>query len=299
MFKIGILGIDNSHAWNFSSVFAPKEGEKKYPDVELVGVYGDYSTEGGQKGMEEIKKVSSCTRFVDHYNDLLDEVDAIMVTSKDGAEHLKFAEEYIKKGMIVWVDKPYTRDIAEVHRLVDLAKKHGATLTGGSSLPLAHDVVELMAVVREKAKETPISGGHVTAPINMVNSFGNFWFYSQHLVQMMTTAFGNKVKSVRAVKDKFGVHALYSYGDFAVSTYFGTDYTMTVQFESGAVRSRRIDLFGHDEPYYVPEVRSFYEVLKTGKSHLTDEDILAPVYIIDATIKAFTENRIVEVGLPE
>lgn len=298
MFKVGILGIDNSHAWNFSSVFAPKGSEKLYPDIELVGVYGEYSTEGGQTGMAKIKELSTCTRFVDHYNDLLDEVDAIMVTARDGADHLKFAEEYIKKGMIVWIDKPYTRDIAEAHKLVDLAKEYGAILTGGSSLPLCPDVLDLMAEVSEKTKEAAISGGHVTAPINMVNPFGNFWFYSQHLVQMMTRTFGNKVKAVQALRDNFGVHALYHYENYLVSAYFGTDYSISVHFDDGGLRSRRIKLFGHDEPYYMPEVRAFCEVLKSGKSNLTDVDILAPVYIIDATIKAYTENRIVEVSIP-
>ena len=41
MIKIAILGSENSHAWHFASVLAPIDGNKKYPDIELIGVYGE------------------------------------------------------------------------------------------------------------------------------------------------------------------------------------------------------------------------------------------------------------------
>ena len=45
-----------------------------------------------------------------------------------------------------------------------------------------------------------ILGGHVTAPVSMENPYGGFWFYTQHLVAMVTTVFGPKIKSVRAFR---------------------------------------------------------------------------------------------------
>ena len=41
MIKIAILGIENSHAWHFASALAPKTGEKRFPDFELIGFYGE------------------------------------------------------------------------------------------------------------------------------------------------------------------------------------------------------------------------------------------------------------------
>lgn len=292
MKKIAILGIDNSHAWAFAKFLAPKEGEKVVEGFELIGTYGDYATEDGKKGKEEIEKVANCPRFAEHYNDFLDEADAVMITSRDGAFHYEFAEEYIKKGIPVWVDKPITRDIDEVCKMIELAKKHNAILTGGSGLIFVPSVVELKGKINY-----PVLGGHVTAPVNLDNPYGGFWFYTQHLVQMVTYTFGNDVKTVSAYKEGNKVYALYSYEDFKVTATFGHNYSITVYDGDGkgTILSLPVAL---DGDFYKHEFRAFCEVVNTGKPNLTDADLIAPVCIIDATIKAYEEGKCVEVKKP-
>ena len=56
MIKLAILGSENSHAWGFSSVFAPKDGKKMFEDVELIGMHLNPETEdaehnGGHYGL--------------------------------------------------------------------------------------------------------------------------------------------------------------------------------------------------------------------------------------------------------
>ncbi len=196
------------------------EGRKKlFEDVELIGVYGDPDEPGVSKAIDSIKEKTACTVFADDKDAFLDEADAVMVTARNGAYHLKYAENYIKKGIPVWIDKPITRSIDEVLEPVSLAEKHGAVLSGGSSLEHL-DMVKRFAALAEENKDN-ISGGYVTAPVNMDNPYGGFWFYTQHLVAMITTVFGIGMKSVRAIKNSKGVNAVYSYGDFAVTAFFG------------------------------------------------------------------------------
>ncbi len=297
MIKLAILGIDNSHAWQFAEALCPKEGEKLFDDVELVGVYGDYATEDGKIGMDKIKECSACERFAEDYNEFLDEVDAVMVTARHGGNHFKFVKEYIRKGIPVWVDKPFTCSPDEICEMIALAKEYNVILAGGSCLPYVADMVDfkakLQALVEEKGE--PIHGGHVSAPVNKVNPYGNFWFYTQHLVQMMTSVFGDKVKSVRAYEDNKGVAAVYYYDDFSVTAYYGGAYSITGYVGEWDVVSSTITL--GDKPN-VAELKAFYEVIKDGKSDLTDRDIAAPVYIIDATIKAYEEGRVVDIEIP-
>lgn len=293
MLKLAILGGENSHAWSFSALIDGKDGTRIFDDIELLGVYADQSTQDGQNGIEEIKKSSNCIRFAQHHNDFVSEADVVMVTARHGANHLKFAREYIKKGIPVWIDKPTTCSTEEVCELIELAKKHNSLLYGGSGLSYTEDIKELSAIGQESIDT--LKGGHVTAPVSMENQYGGFWFYAQHLIQMLTSVFGYEVKSVFAEKGKSGVNAIYHYDNFDVSAYFGTGYSVTIYMSDWTVITKEVSL-GKD--FYRKELEAFYKNLKSGKPEYTPREFAMPIYLIEATIKSFEEKRNIRISNP-
>ena len=293
MMKLAILGAENSHAWFFAQAVAPKEGKGLFDDIELLGVYADETTEEGQIGIKKVKEMSSCTTFAKHYNDFVDEADVVMVTARHGANHLKFAKEYIKKGIPVWVDKPITCSVEDVKEMISLAKENNTFLIGGSGLPYIDQMKKLAAVAKENMET--LSGGHVTAPVKMENPYGNFWFYTQHLVQMITSVFGYEIKSVCAHKTSKGVQAVYHYDNFDVSAFFGSGYSVTIYKDEYSLVSEEVDL-GDD--FYTVEIKAFYKNLKNGKSDYTDREFTMPVYVLDATIRSFEENKEIVIENP-
>ena len=294
MKKIAILGSENSHAALFASVLAPKDGAKRYDDIELIGVYGEPGEAGVTEGNELIKNMSACQVFTQDKDAFLDTADAVMVTARDGAKHLEYAENYIKKGIPVWIDKPITRSTAEVLELIRMAREYGAILSGGSSLEF-DKVVNKFADLAKNC-QTPHLGGHVTAPVNLDNPYGGFWFYTQHLVAMITTIFGVEMKSVRAIKTDKGVNAVYDYGDFSVSAFYGAGYSVTLYTSGFGAVSETITL-GDD--FFVPELDTFVEVLRTNKADKSTKDYIAPVFILEATVEAFETGNEVEILIPE
>lgn len=216
-----------------------------------------------------------------------------MVTARHGGLHLEYAREYIKKGIPVWIDKPITCSTQEACEMVELAKEHGCPITGGSGVPLLPEMTQLRENI--KSFKDNILGGHVTAPLNMDNPYGGFWFYTQHLVQMMTSVFGTQVRRAEAVKEEKGVSAKYYYDNFNVTAFFGAGYTVTVYTNAYGAAATEVTVAGE---FYVPELKEFYNVIKSGKSNMTYNEFIAPVYIIDATIKAFSENKTVELSIP-
>ena len=128
--------------------------------------------------------MSSCSCFTNDKDAFLEDADAVMITARDGAKHLKLAESYIKKGIPVWIDKPITRNTDEVLQLVEMAQEYGAVLSGGSSLEFDPHVLKYAQIIGDCQS---VQGGHITAPANMDNPYGGFWFYTQHLVAMITT----------------------------------------------------------------------------------------------------------------
>ena len=225
----------------------------------------------------------------------VDEADAVMVTACDGANHLKYAENYIKKGIPVWIDKPITRSTEEVVKMVEMADKYGAVLSGGSSLEF-NPIVERFAKRYKECVENDIVifGGNITAPVNFDNTYGGFWFYTQHLVGMMTTVFGVDVKSVRAMKHPGGVYALYQYEKFAVTAFYGAGYSVSLYTGQGS----EAEGFGLHKGFHIPEIKTFYDVIKTGKSDKTAREFVAPVFILEATMKAYETNKEVTIDIP-
>lgn len=291
--KIAILGTESSHAWGFASKLAGKNEAPMFSDVELLGVYGDSTIEGAELGLEEIKKRSKCECFAEKSDAFVDAVDAVMITTRHGGLHLAYARPYLEKGIPVWIDKPITTNIEDMKEIIRLARAYQAPICGGSCLVFSEEIKRLRNYVKENRKS--IRGGYVTAPIKMTNPYGNFWFYAPHLVQMMTEIFGLEVRGVSAKRTEDGVLAVYQYDDFFVSTYFGTDYTVAVYNGYGKTEFVNVTLTGCIDA----ELGEFYHMVKSGQGVTDYKAFAAPVFIIDATIKAFEEGMEVKIIIPE
>jgi len=275
MFRIAIIGSENSHAMGFASVLAPKSGERKFPDIELIGVCGDAASNAA------IAEKTAVTWFTDDPNAFLGKVDGIMVTSRHGGVHLKYAKPYMDAGCKIWLDKPITASVEDAEEVVRIVKEKNLLLCGGSSLAGAEGTVEMAQFVHENAAK--ITGGHVTAPVNLINDYGNFWFYSQHLVQMITEVFGQRIQSVEARQKKDGVHAVMHYPDYDITAYFGAGYSITAYLGGYGVKCREVNLAGD---YYMAELLEMADMLRNNHVRQTPEEVVYPVYVIDALIRS-------------
>jgi predicted dehydrogenase len=279
MYKIAILGSENSHCLGFASVLAPKSGEKRFPDIELVGVAGDEASNSA------VLEKTAVVRAETDPHAFLGEVDAVMVTARHGGNHLPFALPYMEAGCKIWLDKPITASVEAARDVVRIVKEKGLLLCGGSSLAGAEGTVAMKKLAKEKGDA--VTGGHVTAPVNLVNEYGNFWFYSQHLVQMVTEVFGQTIRSVEAKLTGEGVRAVFRYPRFDVTAYFGAGYSIAVYLGGYGVETRRVDLGGE---YFMPELNELAGMLRENKVRQTPEEVVYPVFIIDALIRSMEKD---------
>ncbi len=293
MKKVAILGIENSHAWNFAKSLAAKDGTKVDEDLELVGFYADLDREDGRIGKEKLAAVTDCDYFAQSPEEFAGQVDAVMITSRHGKFHLPFARPYLQQGIPVWVDKPICTSTEDVLELVKLAKASGSPITGGSSLIFSKEILEMAAYVQENREK--ITGGHVTAPVNLVNDYGNFWFYSSHLVQMLIAVFGPEIKSVSAWQHGGFVHAVYHYENMDVTACFGTGYSVTAYKGAWEAKAMTATTAG----CYDAELAEFCHMVRTGKGVESYRDFILPVFVIEATIRAYEENKTVDIVVPE
>ena len=136
MFRVGIIGSENSHAMAFSEIF---NLSGKYDDIQVVAIYGEDE--------EASKKISEkCGVPMMKPEEMLGKVDAIMVTSRNGKFHPGYARPFIEAGLPAFLDKPIANDGKEAEEIIALARAKGVPVMGGSSTKSVKDTLGLKAV---------------------------------------------------------------------------------------------------------------------------------------------------------
>ena len=144
MFRIGILGAENSHAMAFTEIFngLKPEYSGEFDDMRVVAVGGHYP-----EANRAVFDRGRLEFIAEKPGDMLGRVGAVMVTARDGRLHAPFARPFIEAGVPAFIDKPFTSDWAEAQRLAELAQAKGVPLAGGSGVKLCAGVARLRQAV--------------------------------------------------------------------------------------------------------------------------------------------------------
>ena len=279
MYRIGILGTENSHAEAFTKIFNQTQD---YPDIQVVAV-GGHVAEASQKLVNDFGVIRE-----DCPEKMLDMVDAVMVTARDGKYHSEMATPFIKAGKPAFIDKPFTTDRRGAQALIALAQEKKVPLVGGSSLKYCADTLALKEAFLAMGE---VHGGTVTAPLNMVNEYGGFFFYSSHLAEICLTIFGYDPLAVSAFEKKGNVTAVVHYNDFDVACHYtdGCYQYFGAVYGKDRLVSRDIDM----SDCYRLECDAFAKMLRTGEMPHSYEHLAKPVDLLIATKEAYETGKTV------
>ncbi len=280
MYKLAILGCENSHANNFLRTVIT---EKKYDDIEFVGVYSD-DREAAEKLSREFG-----VPVAEDYTAFVGQIDGLLITARHGDNHYKYAKPYIESGIPMFIDKPVTISGTEAVTFMKELKANHVRITGGSSLKHAGMVQELAQGMKEN-KYGKIAGGFVRAPIVSDSEYGGIYFYIQHGVQMMTEIFGNDAVSLNATK----------VGDTTTVAVHYPNYSVTILYteHSGAyysVVAGDSDTFGGtvtvDSLCFEKEFAEFSALLNGGEAQQTYAEFIVPVFIMNAIERSLASGE--------
>ena len=278
MKKIVMLGCENSHVNTFLSIM--KDNPAKYGDIEVIGVYSEDTAAMEQVcAAFDVPAMKSCDEAVDT-------ADGVVITARHGGKHYPYAKPYIESGVPMFIDKPITVDEEEAVSLMRECREAGVKITGGSCCKYAAEIADM------KAKLSPeeIRGGLVRAPINMDNPYGGFFFYSQHLVEMLSELFGLYPCSVRAYRSRNTVNVLFRYEGYDVTglyTEFSNHYFVSVALSGETLASNAT--IGTD--CFTRELDEFCDLLRGGEQTVTYHDFIAPVFVLNAIYRSLASGE--------
>ena len=283
MYKVAILGCENSHANTFIDYVINK---KAVNDIEFVGVYSNE-----QAAMDSLTEKYGIPG-ADSYDAFVGKVDGIIITARNGANHYKYAKPYIESGIPMFIDKPITNESDEAVAFMRDLKSHGIRICGGSCLMHAKHLHELKAMIEERAGEA--IGGHMSAPMMYENEYGGFSFYSHHLVQMVLTVFGNDMKSLHAFKTEDTITAVFHYDTFNVTAEYKEQ-----RFNYYAAISCKDGIFGSEislDGTFEEEFMEFHKLLLGAPSQSGYEEFIVPVFVINAIERAIVSGKEEPIG---
>ena len=270
MYKIAILGCENSHANAFLDFLIK---EKKYEDIEVAGVYSDEP-----EAMAKLKEEYG-VETADSYDAFVGKVDGIVVTARHGDNHYKYAKPYIASGIPMFIDKPITISEQEAIDFMKELKANGVRVTGGSSC-IYQPILKKLRTMIEDGSIGKLFGGYFRAPNVHWEQYGGFYFYSQHLIQSMMTVFGNYPLSVCSVEN----------GDVITSTVRYEECDVTAVLTKGC--HKYYAYIGGSEgmegaefetiPGYLIEFNKYVDVLRGNDEGENYRDFIAPVFILNA-----------------
>ena len=284
MKKIVILGCENSHANNF--LRAIKENPA-YSDYEVLGVYSD------EKEPPEKLNAEYGVPIMSSYDEAVGKVDGVIVTARHGANHYKYAKPYIESGVPMFIDKPITIDCDEAIKFMRELRECGVKVTGGSSLRQAAEVKKLKADAAGEVNGATV-GGVVRAPLQSGSVHGGFYFYAQHLVEIVLEIFGRYPKSVKAFSVENQKTVVFRYEKYdAVGIFVEGSYKYY------AARFANESCDGGDitssSDWFKNEFADFDSLLSGGEQQTSYDDFIAPVFVmnaIEASLKSGCEEQV-------
>ncbi len=285
--KVGLIGLDTSHAPAFTKFLNETTNENYVPGAKVVAAYA-----GGSPDVEaSYTRVEEYTNQIrDEYNveivatisELLEKVDAIILTSVDGQVHLEQARPVILAKKPVFIDKPMAASLEDVFKIFDLAKKENVPCWSASSLRF---YPELQTAIRDSAMGR-ILGCEAYSPAKLEPHHPDLFWYGVHGVEILFTVMGPDIETVdRVYTEDFdlvtGVWRDGRIGTFRGSRIGKGKYGATIFYEKG-VR--------HVEPgkgsLYTPLLKEIVRFFQTGRPPITPNETIAIFKFMDAAQKS-------------
>jgi len=279
MKKAVILGCENSHANTFLNFVS----EGKYPEIEIIGVYSD-DIEAAEK-----LKATYGVKVMSSYDEAVGKVDGIMITARHGDNHYKYAAPYISGTPVMFIDKPITISESEAVKFMGEVRSAGVRITGGSCCKHTAEIQNLKNehINNENGKTI---GGFVRAPISLENPYGNFFFYSQHLVDMVLETYGHYPDSVQAFRNGDKITVVFRYDDYDITALFvnGNYQYYAARCAENGITAGSVDV---SEPCFRTEFEEFYNLLLGEEQKVLYKDFISPVFVMNAISRSLESGK--------
>lgn len=305
--RLGIIGLDTSHAPAFTKLFNDPKRESDFGGMKVVTAYP-----GGSKDIqasfsrvegytEELKKAG--VEIVDSVEELVSKVDAVLLESVDGRPHLAQALPVLRSGKPLFIDKPLAGTLADAIAIDLLAKKYKARWFSSSSLRFSSSIYRWRS---DEALRKSVRGAASWGPCSLEKTHPDLFWYGIHGVEVLYTAMGEGCEQVTRASTPGTDLVVGVWDDGRIGTFRGirdgkADYGLVVfgkesievggKYEGYAPLVERIAQFfaGAEAPVSNEETLEIFAFMEAAQQ--SKDNGGAPVKISDVVAKATADAQ--------
>jgi hypothetical protein len=275
--KLGIVALESTHVDQFCRIFNSDSSETTHLDGAVVAAVCNQSND--PERIERLQEEWGIEIVVNDPRDLPAMVDAALVCSRDGSQHLRQARPFLEAGLPVFVDKPLALNLDDADDMLDLSVRHEAPLMSASGLRYAE---ELEAALEEIGDEEIVHASLVGP--------GELFFYGIHLTDVLNAAMGPGVRCVSNVGEiEFDL----------ISVSFGDGRSASLQLLRDPAPHHQGRLFTpagsasfeiHEHTFYMRMMRRFLRMIETGEPPVAYENMMETLLVLLAAQRSQRQN---------
>jgi uncharacterized protein with GYD domain len=283
--RIGIIGLDTSHAPAFAGIFNEKGLESSVKGFRVVSAYPHGSTEiqsSADRIPEYTRQLQEMgVEIVDSIGKLLGKVDVVLLETNDGRLHLEQAREIFKSGKCVFIDKPIAASLQDAVKIYKEAAEWNIPVFSASSLRYMKNV----QAVRNENLIGSVLGADTFSPATLEPHHPDLFWYGIHGVEVLYTVMGTGCDTVTRFTTEDSDVVVGKWKDGRLGTFRGTrkgihDYGGIAFGTDGNMN------LGHFEGY-LALVEKIAEFFRTGMPPVSAQETLE----IYAFMEASDESR--------
>ncbi|MGC9318484.1 MAG: Gfo/Idh/MocA family protein [Armatimonadota bacterium] len=289
MKRVGIVDWDTSHVVQFTMRLnhIDEVDEEQWIDSEyrvVAGFVGESEITDPQRMAEYEEKLTGWgVETVESLDELVGMVDAVLVESQAGSQHLEKARPFIEAGIPTYIDKPFVASVEDGLELKRLAEENGVPIFSSSSLRYAPEVVD---AAQDEEGVGEIIGANAYSPASLHEANPGLLHYGIHGVETLYALMGPGCERVSCFFDETGEVNVGKWGDGRVASMRGTRegahaYGFTVWGDKG-VRMERIST----AYIYRELLRRIVEMFETGQAPLDIDETIEIAAFISAALQS-------------
>lgn len=191
MIRLGLIGLDSTHAVAFTELFNSNPGHCRVT-LAAHGLATDFPLSVSRRA-DIAREVTGRlgVPLAASIETLLASVDAVMILSADGRRHLDEARLVLPSGKPVFIDKPLATSAPDGAEIFRLARAHRAPCFSASALRFSPEIVALRAALRADTLQVIARGPAGTEPFHPELSW-----YGIHTIEALYTVMGPGCRQV-------------------------------------------------------------------------------------------------------
>lgn len=220
LLKIGIIGLDTSHAPAFAKAFNAEPADPEMQNCRVVAAY-PYGSQTIESSSSRIPKYTEELRgmgveIVDSIDELLKQVDCVLLETNDGQLHRAQAQQVIEAGKPMFIDKPVAANLTDTLAIYQLAQAKQVPIFSSSSLRYTDGAQAI-----RKGEYGDVLGCDTYSPCALEPSHTDLYWYGIHGVESLFTCMGPGCQSVtRTSSDDFEL-VVGKWADGRIGTFRG------------------------------------------------------------------------------